>query len=660
MRAIRSLLCGAVAAGVFVVASMVSPVVAAGPTRMVVRPVRVGPGMNANILLGPSIGRRLAPVVSPHRLGPATATITVTYHNFSDAAKDAFQAAVDIWESMIVSPMTIHVDATWGPLAKGIGGQARPSQYYTIDGHTYPTALAEAICRTINGPGVDCNLGADDIIATFSSSYPDWYFGTNGNVPANKTDFESVVLHELGHGLGFAGSYYVSGLLGYVKYAPPTGYDDHVWNAATAGHPLDDPAVPSGGSTAVKQALTSGNLWFGGPAARVAVSGRARLYAPSTWQQGSSLSHLDEATYAPGTANALMTPTLGLGEAIHVVSALTMAVLYDSGWDFSAPLLFGGVGPSGGTRITTDPSAVKWAWLPVGDPSGVPDKPYLVQLQALAADNGTCAAWVNSDWTPQSALSFKPPTVTNGRCYRLRLKTTDLAGNVSDPYVGATYLVDQSKPTATVALSENAQTLSVDGSRLWMSTPVTGTTFTATYMTRDFSGVVGFSCGSAAGFSVTKTQLFRVFRCTYTAIGLGVAASTVRALMIDRAALIGSTDSFTTAQDLVAPTATVTLSSTSGGITILLGSNVAVGYPLAGATFNGVYTVKESGSGMDHLTCPTVPGFTVARTGGGLSWTCTWTATGSGYDSSTATASLVDKVGNKGSTGFAVIHHAAP
>ena len=43
-----------------------------------------------------------------------------------------------------------------------------------------------------------------DIICSINSS-ADWYFGTNGNTPNSKYDLVTVALHEITHGLGFAG-----------------------------------------------------------------------------------------------------------------------------------------------------------------------------------------------------------------------------------------------------------------------------------------------------------------------------------------------------------------------------------------------------------------------------------------------------------------------
>jgi hypothetical protein len=83
---------------------------------------------------------------------------------------------------------------------------------------------------------------------------------------------------------------------------------------------------------------TDGSVWFGGANVTAANGGsRARLYAPSPWEQGSSNSHFDENTYPTGTVNALMTPFLDNGESIHEPGPLTLALFRDIGWTTTAP-----------------------------------------------------------------------------------------------------------------------------------------------------------------------------------------------------------------------------------------------------------------------------------------------------------------------------------
>jgi hypothetical protein len=80
-----------------------------------------------------------------------TANFDVTYHGFSDEAKTAFQAAVDVWSVTLTSRVTIRVDAQWTPLEEGVLGSAGP-ETFSIDfptapeaGTWYPISLANAL-----------------------------------------------------------------------------------------------------------------------------------------------------------------------------------------------------------------------------------------------------------------------------------------------------------------------------------------------------------------------------------------------------------------------------------------------------------------------------------------------------------------------------------
>ena len=255
-----------------------------------------------------------------------TSTIQVTYTGFSAQAKIAFQAAVDVWQSIIVSDKVIHVDAHWSPLGtvSGILGQAGPRNIYLEgDGYWYPGPLEEARCH--------CNRDTGkEIQATFNSQFPSWYLGTDGHPPNNKWDLETVVLHELGHGLGFLSSFNVTGNSGSWGFdGHPLRFDANEWSALTGGQQM---ITFADGSTALKTQLTDNSVYLGGSHVVAALGKRARLFAPSGWQSGSSNSHLDETEYAPGTINALMTPVLNNGESIHAPGPAVVAIFEDIGW----------------------------------------------------------------------------------------------------------------------------------------------------------------------------------------------------------------------------------------------------------------------------------------------------------------------------------------
>ncbi len=73
-------------------------------------------------------------------------------------------------------------------------------------------------------------------------------------------------------------------------------------------------------SLALAKQLTGGDIFFDGPNTNPANGGSpAELYAPGTWAQGSSYSHLDNVF--DETPNALMTFSLNNGEANHATRA---------------------------------------------------------------------------------------------------------------------------------------------------------------------------------------------------------------------------------------------------------------------------------------------------------------------------------------------------
>jgi hypothetical protein len=277
-------------------------------------------------------------------LAPSATVITVNYIGTWDPqAQVAFQYAVDLWEGYVYSPIPITVDASWEALGTGVLGSAGAITYSRNftgaprTGTWYPIALANALF------GSDRDPAQSDIRARFSSVF-NWYLGTDGNTPAGQYDFVSVVLHEVGHGLGFAGSARVDtgtnqGSWGLTAggVTSPTTYDVYTENGA--GTDTIDTAAFANPSAALASHLQSDNLYWSGAKALATNSGvRPRLYAPTTWQQGSSYSHLNEATYPAGNVNSLMTPQFGAAEAIHSPGPIGLGVLGDIGWP-SAPVV---------------------------------------------------------------------------------------------------------------------------------------------------------------------------------------------------------------------------------------------------------------------------------------------------------------------------------
>ncbi|MDA0244560.1 MAG: Ig-like domain-containing protein [Chloroflexi bacterium] len=263
---------------------------------------------------------------------PATADIQVNYlGEWTPQAQTAFEYAVSIWEGLLTSSVPIVVNAEFSNLGPGILGGAGPWTFFRNFTNApqpntwYPIALANARA------GTDLNGGEPEIDSAFSSTF-DWYYGTDGNPPNNQIDFVSVVLHELGHGLGFSGlAYYVNSSNAYLTpQGSPSVYS--LFTQDGGGTPLLN--YPQA-TAQMASALTSNNIFFSGTNANAANGGRVKLYAPGTWQQGSSYSHLDE--IFNGTPHALMTYSIGFGEAEHNPGSVTLGMFADMGWPVFTP-----------------------------------------------------------------------------------------------------------------------------------------------------------------------------------------------------------------------------------------------------------------------------------------------------------------------------------
>jgi uncharacterized repeat protein (TIGR01451 family) len=291
-----------------------------------------------------SVSFHVPPRRAPGGLRPQTAAIIVNYLSSSTMfgspntvtctpwpsdARTAFDYAATLWGAELNSTVAIVIDACWGTMGANVLGGSRAHDFYrgflnAPSAQTwYPVALANALSNLDQN-----NLNAEVEIAYNSTGIP-WYFGTDGNPGLSQYDFVSVVLHEIAHGLGFAGSMTVSGGLGSWGFgtAYPIAYDR--FTETGSGSSLI--TAFANGSALLATQLTSNNLYFNGIHANAANGGnRPQLYAPSVWAQGSSYAHLAESFN--NTVNALMTYSLSYHESIHDPGPIAMGILEDVGW----------------------------------------------------------------------------------------------------------------------------------------------------------------------------------------------------------------------------------------------------------------------------------------------------------------------------------------
>jgi hypothetical protein len=278
--------------------------------------------------------------------GGPTATFQVTYNGFSPQAQAAFQAALDIWATHISSPIPIKINANWVPLGPNVLGSAGSSGLFLnfpgapIPATWYANALADAIS------GIDQGAGGFELTANFNSNFASWYYGTDGNTPNSQWDLMGVVMHEVGHGLGFFGRGVVddgnpstgqgvecNGIINEGCWGIsglPVIYDRFVEDQA--GISMMDPVTYPNFSIPVGTLLRSTQLYNDAPFLTATLGERGRLYAPAAYQYGSSYSHFAEGGYPAGTPNALMTPQIANGESFDGMGPGVCALFKDMGW----------------------------------------------------------------------------------------------------------------------------------------------------------------------------------------------------------------------------------------------------------------------------------------------------------------------------------------
>ena len=327
-----------------------------------------------------------AALLAAPRPGPAArltaspvSTFNVTFiddgRTWTQPAKDAFNAALDVWERTIDSAVPIEVEARATVLAPGQLGGAGPSDVLrnekgtpTRDGddlvqaqRTLADDVFEPLALFNARTGRDAAPGEPDISAEFDPSQGFLYFGLDASPTPSQYDFRSIVLHEIGHGLGIIGTgevdrggratLGVAGANGNSGVRAPLAFDvfTYATSAAQAGNGGARLTSLANGSAALRTALTGDRLYWAGQLARSAVGGaKVRLFAPaqcgpsggerpcpsgeSSYQFGSSYGHVDERTYPRGTVDSLMTPVVESGETFTDPGQLTMGLLADLGY----------------------------------------------------------------------------------------------------------------------------------------------------------------------------------------------------------------------------------------------------------------------------------------------------------------------------------------
>jgi hypothetical protein len=232
-----------------------------------------------------------------------------------------FQQAAAIWGSILPSTVEIRVNATFDPLtctstSAVLGSCGATSVYMDFPGAEftstwYPKALADKLS------GADQNAGTADMTARFNSSLGAtgcldgnfWYYGLD-HAHGTNIDLLVVLLHEMGHGLGFAT--YASGTTGALFSGLPDIFSRFLYDQTTGLHWNEENNTQRAASAIVPYKL----LWDGAA---------TRFMAPNTLQYGRAVLRVN----APaGIAGDYPVGTASFGPALSspgVTAAVALA-----------------------------------------------------------------------------------------------------------------------------------------------------------------------------------------------------------------------------------------------------------------------------------------------------------------------------------------------
>lgn len=215
-----------------------------------------------------------------------------------------FQQAASIWGALLPSDVAILVNSYFNPLTctstsaiLGSAGTATVHRDFSgaeYAGTWYPQALANKLA------GYDLAASNSDMSAQFNSSIGNtgcmdgysWYYGFDHNEGGSQIDLLTVLLHEMGHGLGFAT--YASGTTGALFSGYPDVFCRFLYDATTGLHWNEESDAQRAASAIVPYML----LWDGDA---------TRFMAPLTLNYGRALLRVNApgsiaGDYAVGTA----------------------------------------------------------------------------------------------------------------------------------------------------------------------------------------------------------------------------------------------------------------------------------------------------------------------------------------------------------------------
>ena len=256
-------------------------------------------------------------------------TYTMGSDLWTDDRRAALEKAAASYNAylLVTQPVTLTYDVTATDSADGTLASAGSPLISSAPGF-WRTVVQNKLIS-----GVDSNGAAADGEIDWNFGY---IWGLGDSVENTEYDLTTVALHELMHTFGFMSS-----------VGSPDSNTGRTWTV------YDSFISTSNGTRAIRPDYTwntafianltggNGGLYFGGVDAVTAYGALVPLYTPSPWEEGSAISHLDDATFT-GLERNIMNAQLATGPGIRIPNAIELGILKGIGYTVITAPVSGG------------------------------------------------------------------------------------------------------------------------------------------------------------------------------------------------------------------------------------------------------------------------------------------------------------------------------
>lgn len=238
---------------------------------------------------------------------------------------NAVSRALTTWDNLIQNTpgRTLTVGLYWKDQGYGtLASASSPGQYSLTNGLQECSTVAESVWR--DGDAKAGYTTSFDIMI-FCNSWQSGFF-YYGADPINaidypsQYDFQTVLTHEIGHALGFISYATKDGT--FQTYSDGTSYSTTIYSA------FDKLMTNAEGEQIINQANGGAQVFNLGETLTLGDTGLT-VYNPSSWQEGSSMSHID----AYSEQDAVMQYSIPTATNRRTLTDAEIALMSAMGWN---------------------------------------------------------------------------------------------------------------------------------------------------------------------------------------------------------------------------------------------------------------------------------------------------------------------------------------